>query len=83
MHSTIYIPLRQLARDTGLPVAWLKAEAEAGRIPSLRVGRRLLFDSKVVKRTLRQRAKRQRARMKQPAEVHGSQAGCSHNVKDG
>jgi hypothetical protein len=37
-----------LSGKTGLPLAWLRREAKAGRIPSLRVGRRMLFDSEAV-----------------------------------
>ena len=28
----------------GVPITWLKAEAEAGRVAHLKVGRRLLFN---------------------------------------
>ncbi len=45
-----------LANRLKLPAAWLKAEAEAGRIPSLRVGRRLLFNASAVERALLARA---------------------------
>ena len=43
----------ELAGTLGLPLAWLKAEAAAGRIPSLRVGRRRLFDVEAVRDALR------------------------------
>lgn len=43
-------------RRFGLSKAWLKAEAEAGRIPSLRAGRRLLFDPEAVEAALLERA---------------------------
>lgn len=42
----------------GLSMAWLKAEAEAGRIPCLRAGRRLLFDPDAVEQELIERARR-------------------------
>jgi len=45
-----------LARDLRLPVSWLKAEALAGRIPCLKVGRRLRFNKKAVENTLAKRA---------------------------
>lgn len=45
-----------LARRLRLPAAWLRAEAVAGRIPSLRAGRRLLFNVEAVERTLLERA---------------------------
>jgi len=48
--------LRGLARRTGLPASWLRAEVEAGRIPALRAGRRILFHPDVVNEVLLQRA---------------------------
>ena len=51
--------LRMLARrfkPLGLSMAWLKAEAMAGRIPCCRVGRRFLFDPAAVELELVQRA---------------------------
>ncbi len=53
--------LRQLARRTHLPQAWLKAEALAGRIPCLQVGRKLLFNFDAVDEALAQRAATSRA----------------------
>ena len=54
-HET-FISLQELAQSLGLPAAWLKTEAEAGRIPCLRAGRRLLFNAEVVEQTLMERA---------------------------
>ena len=51
--------LRMLGRRFkrfGLSVAWLQAEAEAGRIPCFKAGRRLLFDPEAVECALLQRA---------------------------
>jgi len=45
-----------MARFVRVPVAWLKAEAEAGRIPCLRAGKVFLFDSDVVQQVLLERA---------------------------
>ncbi|MCE9589088.1 MAG: helix-turn-helix domain-containing protein [Planctomycetes bacterium] len=45
------------ARRLGVPVAWLRSEAQAGRVPHLRAGRRWLFDPDVVARVLDDRAK--------------------------
>ncbi len=45
-----------LARLLKLPARWLKAEALAGRIANLRVGRRLMFNPKAVERALAERA---------------------------
>jgi len=44
-----------LAGRTGLPLAWLRREAKAGRIPSLRVGRRMLFDFETATAALERR----------------------------
>jgi hypothetical protein len=52
--------LRDLAnrfKRFGLSIAWLKAEAEAGRIPSFKAGRNLLFDPEAVEQCLLQRAR--------------------------
>ena len=51
-----YISVLALADRFGLPLAWVKAEAEAGRIPCLRVGRRLLFNPEAVEHVLAERA---------------------------
>ncbi len=54
------LTLRMLAqrfRSYGLTIAWLKAEAEAGRIPCFRAGRRLLFDAAAVEQALIERAR--------------------------
>ena len=48
--------LGRLALELRLPRSWLKAEAEAGRIPCLRIGRQFRFDAAAVKRTLAMRA---------------------------
>lgn len=45
------VNLRELARRLrrfGITQAWLKSEAEAGRLPCMRAGRRLLFNSDAV-----------------------------------
>jgi hypothetical protein len=51
--------LRDLAhhyKRFGLSIAWLKAEAEAGRLPCFKAGRKLLFDLEAVEKSLLQRA---------------------------
>lgn len=50
------VSVRGLADRLKLPAAWLKAEAEAGRIPSLRAGRRLMFNPEAVEQVLLERA---------------------------
>jgi len=42
--------LGAMARQLRVPSTWLRAEAEAGRIPHLRAGSALLFDPDVVAR---------------------------------
>ena len=46
----------QLALRLRLPRLWLRDEALSGRLPCLRVGRRLLFDLEAVQRALSERA---------------------------
>ena len=48
--------LAQHLRRYGLSMSWLKAEAEAGRIPCFKAGKRLLFDPEAVERALIARA---------------------------
>jgi len=54
--SNAPISLYALSRELRLPAAWLRAEAAAGRLPCLQVGRRLLFDLDAVKSALASRA---------------------------
>ncbi len=50
------LTLNRLARTLRLSRAWLKEEALAGRLPCLRVGRKLLFELATIKRELAERA---------------------------
>ena len=50
------LPLQIMARRVFVSAAWLRAEAEAGRIPHLQAGSRFLFDPKTVERVLLERA---------------------------
>lgn len=52
-----YVDVQVLAQRVGLPEAWLRREAEADRIPSLRVGRRLMFSIEAVEAGLFDRAR--------------------------
>lgn len=47
---------RAMARVAGVPSAWLRREADAGRIPSLRAGGVYLFHRDAVLRVLADRA---------------------------
>ena len=50
------LPLQIMARRVFVSAAWLRAEAEAGRIPHLRADKRFLFDPQTVERVLLERA---------------------------
>lgn len=50
------VTVRKLSRLTRLPMTWLREEADAGRLPCLRVGRRLLFNPAAVEAALAERA---------------------------
>ena len=53
--SKTFVSVETVSVKTGLPMAWLKAEAEAGRIPSLKAGRQRLFNLNAVEQALLQR----------------------------
>ncbi len=61
--TTALLPIDEMAGLSGATVAWLKQEAVAGRIPSLRVEHRILFNAEAVMRVLLKRA----AEFKEPA----------------
>lgn len=50
------VNLNGLAEKLNLPKTWLKQEAKAGRLPCLRIGRRILFNVFAVEQTLADRA---------------------------
>jgi excisionase family DNA binding protein len=56
MNTSSPIGVAELAARLRLPVRWIKSEAKAGRLPHLRVGRRLLFNLEAVSETLARRA---------------------------
>jgi hypothetical protein len=51
-------PLNHAARLLSVPSKWLRAEADAGRLPHLHAGRVYLFDVHTVERLLLERARR-------------------------
>ena len=55
MSDSIFKPIHRTAGLLGVPVAWLRDEAKAGRVPYLKVGRRILFDPETVERVLVER----------------------------
>lgn len=52
------IDVGSLAEQTGLPMRWLVREADAGRLPCLRVGRRRMFSLEAVRSALAERMAR-------------------------
>jgi excisionase family DNA binding protein len=50
-----FLPPESTADRLGVPVAWLRREAQAGRIPHLKAGRRILFNPELVERVLLER----------------------------
>lgn len=56
METAILCNVQSLARRLGLPRRWLVAEAEAGRLPVLRVDGKLIFNIEAVRRVLAERA---------------------------
>lgn len=53
--DAILLTLSQLSERTGLPAAWLRREADAGRLPCIRAGRLCMFDLAAVMKALAQR----------------------------
>jgi hypothetical protein len=45
-----------LARELKVPVKWLRSEADAGRLPHVKAGKRYLFNSDAVRAVLLERA---------------------------
>lgn len=56
MDPTRLFNLPGLARRLRVPNTWLRAEADAGRIPCIRAGSRYLFDIAAVEAALLERA---------------------------
>jgi hypothetical protein len=52
------LPLNTVARRLRVPVRWLRAEAEAGRVPALRARNQFLCDPEAVEAALVERARR-------------------------
>ena len=56
METTNLLTIRMLAQRLKLPATWLRTEAQAGRIPYLKAGQRMLFNAEAVERVLLDRA---------------------------
>ena len=52
----VFLSVRRTAARLGVPAAWLRTEALAGRVPYLRAGRQLLFNPLAVETVLLERA---------------------------
>jgi len=46
----------ELSAELRVPIRWIKAEAEAGRLPHLKVGRRFFFNIDAIRAALAERA---------------------------
>lgn len=55
-HPECFASLRRTAARLGVPIAWLKSEAQADSVPHLKIGRRLMFNCEAVERALLERA---------------------------
>ena len=56
MSEPALLPANQMARRLRVTLRWLRAEAEAGRLPCIRAEKQLLFNADVVERVLLERA---------------------------
>lgn len=54
--SEVFLPLHRAASRLGVPANWLRMEALTGRVPYLRVGRRMLFNPAAIEEVLLHRA---------------------------
>lgn len=54
------LSLARMARRLGVTQLWLRDEAEGGRVPCLKAGRRFLFNPEAVQETLASEAARTR-----------------------
>ncbi len=56
IHRTL-LPIGTMARRLRVPLAWLRDEADSGRIPHLKAGKAYLFDPSTVEAILVERSK--------------------------
>ena len=54
--KTKLLPINVVVRRLRVPVAWLRSEAESGRVPNLQAGRSILCDPEAVEAALLERA---------------------------
>ena len=55
-NTPILVSLPELAKVLNLPERWIKAEADSGRLPHLKIGRRYRFNLVAVTNALAERA---------------------------
>lgn len=53
------LPIGPMARRLRVTVRWLRAEAEAGRVPHLKAGKVILFNPETVEKVLLERARKE------------------------
>ncbi len=58
MEEQTLLPLGIVALPLGVPRSWLRDEAEAGRVPCLKAGKRILFDVQLTEQLLLDRARK-------------------------
>jgi hypothetical protein len=63
------LPLNVVARQLRVPFRWLRAEAEASRIPALRAGKQFLCDAAAVEAALLERARQPAAAAEGPCHA--------------
>lgn len=66
------VALDSMARHLRVPARWLRAEAEAGRVPHLNADGRFLFNLEAVERVLLERAGGDSHPAKSPGEAQTS-----------
>ncbi len=76
------VGIHALARQLGVPAPWLKREALAERIPSLKVGRRFFFNAAAVEEALLMRAASSE-RAKESGEAKADLMPEAENAKPG
>lgn len=62
------LPVGPMARRLRVPVAWLRGEAEAGRVPHIQAGKVFLFNPDAVEAELVERASRTPTSVKEKRE---------------
>lgn len=78
-HPRVWL-LAATARWLGVPEEWLRLEAEAGRVPHLRIGERILFNPDKVEQELLRRMRGGGPR-KRPASRADTGTGPSRGAK--